>query len=125
MAQTRVFMYSSGRKYQAVPEDFSLERSFRVKTPEGTLNYYVFDGERYRKTYYLLIRQADGNYRVYYKARTERKFSGMMARAYNTKPVKVLPPSELSALLEPHHIAQLREAEKLLPYAEPVEDITQ
>ncbi len=122
---TRLFLSSRGRKYVAVPDDYSLERTFRVRTPEGTLNYYIFDGERFRKTYYVLIRQTDGNYRVYYRDRKAYKFAWAIARAYNTKPVKVLPPSELSALLEPHHIAQLREAEKLLPYAEPVEDITQ
>ena len=127
MAITRIFHYSHGKKYVAVPEDYSLDRAFRVRTQEGTLNYYVYDGPNWRgrKTYFVLIRQGDGNFRVYYRPRSEHKFSESLARMYNVRPVKVLEPSELSRLLEPEHISQLREAEKMLPYAEPVADLTQ
>ena len=126
MAITRIFHYSQGNKYVAVPEDYYLERSFRAVTSEGVLSYYVFDGpsRRGRKTFYVLIQQGDGNFRVYYRPKTEHKFSKSLARMHSVRPVKILEPNRLSELLEPEHIRQLREAEKLLPFAEPIADIS-
>ena len=122
--RTRVFYHIGGIRYIAVPEDYRLEKSFRVTTPEGVLDYYIYDGERFRKTYYVLIRQNDGNFRVYYRPKSGRKFLSRIATAYFAKPVRTIPPNRLSELLEPEHIRQLREAEKLLPFAEPIADIS-
>ena len=79
---TRMFYQTHGRKYVAVPEDYSLERSFTAVTPEGILRYYVFDGEQYRKTYYVLV------------------------------------------LLEPYHIAQMKDADRWMLHYEPAADVT-
>lgn len=124
---TRMFYQTHGRKYVAVPKDYSLERSFTAVTPEGILRYYVFDGEQYRKTYYVLIRQMDGRFRVYYRDRRQfsgRKFLQSLANTYNVRPVKVLSEEELPLLLEGRHIDQMREADKWMPHVEPAAEVT-
>ena len=121
MAQ-RFFIQTHGKKYVAVPEDYSLERSFSAVTPEGVLRYYVFDGKTYRKTFVVLVRQLDGLYRVYYRDRkqfTGRKFTQSIAQCYRCRPVKVLPYDELPRLLEPAHLEQMSEADKMMQFAEP------
>ncbi len=124
---TRMFYQTHGRKYVAVPEDYSLERSFTAVTPEGILRYYVFDGEQYRKTYYVLVRQVDGRYRVYYRDRRQfsgRKFTQSIANVYNVRPVKVISEEELPLLLEPYHIAQMKDADRWMLHYEPAADVT-
>ena len=126
MAQ-RFFVRTHGRKFVAVPLGYDLERAFSARTPEGILRYYVFDGKQWRKTFYVLIRQLDGRYRVYYRDRSQfsgRKFLQSLANTYNVRPVKVISEEELPLLLEERHIAQMREADKWLPHVEPAAEVT-
>lgn len=126
MAQ-RFFIQTHGKKYVAVPEDYSLERSFTARSPQGILRYFVIDGQTWRKTYYVLIRMPDDSFRVYYRDRTQfsgRKFTQSIINAYNVRPVRTLRRDELPALLEPHHIRQVNEAEKWLTTVEPAGEVT-
>lgn len=125
--QSRVFYFQGHAKRMSIPLDYDLERAFSARTPEGILRYYVFDGKQWRKTFYVLIRQLDGRYRVYYRDR--RQFSGRkllqsLANCYNCKPVKVISEDELPLLMEDRHIDQMKEADKWMPHVEPAAEVT-
>lgn len=124
---SRVFYNHGHAKRMSVPLNYDLDRVFSARTPEGILRYYVFDGKQWRKTFYVLIRQLDGRYRVYYRDRSQfsgRKFLQSLANCYNCKPVKVISEEELPLLLEDRHIAQMREADKWMPHVEPAAEVT-
>lgn len=118
----RIFISMHDHTYYALTDAQSLVRCMNVRTPEGVMRYYVFDGEQYRKTFVVLVRQLDGLYRVYYRDRkqfTGRKFTQSIAQCYRCRPVKVLPYDELPRLLEPAHLEQMAEADKMMQFAEP------
>lgn len=118
----RIFISMHDHTYYALTDAQSLVRCMNVRTPEGVMQYYIFDGKTYRKTFVVLVRQLDGLYRVYYRDRkqfTGRKFTQSIAQCYRCRPVKVLSYDELPRLLEPAHLEQMAEADKMMRFAEP------